>query len=58
MHHLRHDGLVGGVVYLYFLTRRVATVNIVKLNVVEIGCMDLFPGGDSRERVVIFTIQE
>ena len=24
----------------------------------EIDCMDLFPGGDSRERVVIFTIQE
>mgnify|MGYP000730230704 CR=1 FL=1 len=24
----------------------------------EIDCMDLFPGGDSRERVVIFTIAE
>lgn len=24
----------------------------------EIDCMELFPGGDSRERVVIFTIQE
>ena len=23
-----------------------------------IDCMDLFPGGDSREQVVIFTIQE